>query len=525
MATPAAHRPRRDRRARALACVAFAVGGACARPAPIDPGGARSAAAAAPLPTAPLVAAPGQPAICPASPASAPPSTAPSPRRPIDHLAPAWRSAGAIEQVLAGGAIVVDTDGRHRVVDARTGEARQLLDAAWRHGPSWRPRFVVAGRHLAVLREASLSGVSLDADALAWTVPVEPWPPEGLIGLGRDGWDALLLAASGEVKALDAATGSVRWTLPVPGVTPPDRVDLHRSRWLATAPRLIARSDDGVAAIDAERGCLLWNRKLPRFEGRFLAADERHVVVGERELTVYRAATGERVASFARSDQLCTTCEGEVGAALVGGVLVMWWASSTGTMAGIAPTDGRTLWLQRPSLREVAVGDDVVFTRSEHGVVRALDPSTGEARWTGFAENEWVTRLWAIPDLPGGAGLALTANDGIALFARAEAPPPSSFALVEGTLRVDGRAGAGLHVLVGDDVVEADAAGRFAARVPAHGKIIVQAATVDARLRGDPIRCIEFDGTARAVVALESGGPRHPVKLDFRTREVRCPDQ
>lgn len=206
--------------------------------------------------------------------------------------------------------------------------------------------------------------IAIDRDdgATAWTVDIESaWPP-----LVRDG--VVYLAASDELHALDAETGSHRW-----------RVSLGRG---AMAPMAFAKdllialvAPDQILAFRVSDGQVQWNQALG---GR----------VGPASMAV--TATDVYVALGARLARV-TLADGAIrwDRTMPGQLLNPVFArdkifvgSTTNELYAVEP-NGSLAWKYRfgGDVLGVAASNDLVFVASLDNLVRALRRSTGNQVW------------------------------------------------------------------------------------------------------------------------------------------------
>jgi outer membrane protein assembly factor BamB len=277
--------------------------------------------------------------------------------------------------------------------------------------------------------------INRDNGATAWTVDVESaWPP-----LVRDG--VVYLAASDELHALDAQTGSHRW-----------RVSLGRG---AMAPMAFAKdllialvAPDGIYAYRPSDGQLLWSQSLG---GRVGPAS---MAVTTTDIYV---ALGDLLARVALADGAIRwdrTMPGQ----LMNPVFMrdkIFVGSTTNELYAVEPNGGLA-WKYRfgGDVLGVAASDDLVFVASLDNLVRALRRGTGNQVW----KRALTSRPTAPPRMFDGV-IAVLGSSSMATFnAKTGAPvgtfdapnllqglplidpTPSSFAVSIVALTRDGRA-------------------------------------------------------------------------------------
>jgi outer membrane protein assembly factor BamB len=211
------------------------------------------------------------------------------------------------------------------------------------------------GEHFAAIDRAS--------GQIVWTVDIESaWPP-----LVHD--EVVYLAASDELHALDAGTGTHRW-----------RVDLGRGAMapMAMLPEtvLVLVAPDEVWAFRRSDGSRLWGTALGGRSGRAsMAVNETGIYVGH----VDRLA---RVMPADGSIRWDRTLPGEIASTAVARDRV-FAGSTSNELYALNPDNGRLAWKVRFGGDVVGVtgSSDLVFVVSLDNMLRALNRSNGNQIW------------------------------------------------------------------------------------------------------------------------------------------------
>ena len=194
--------------------------------------------------------------------------------------------------------------------------------------------------------------------------------------------DTVYAAGDGSITALNATTGTQRWS---------DPVDEYVYGVVATGDTVVVRGDAWITARDADTGTVRWNRTwpdAPEVEG---VVDGRVLLVENANLTARDVDTGD----VAWTQPLPATGSYEVGDVTVrDGVAYVESDSLDSPSVTAVAADGEQLWsvetADNPGFR---VRDDTVYVTSSAGVT-ALDRQTGAAEWTTSVDLDSPTVEW-----------------------------------------------------------------------------------------------------------------------------------
>jgi outer membrane protein assembly factor BamB len=202
----------------------------------------------------------------------------------------------------------------------------------------------------------------------------------GPIAIPADDW---LVRLTG----LDAATGAVRWTLPLSHVGPP-----AGAAATADGSVVVAEGLGQLVAVDMADGAVRWHREISK-DPAGLAAVAGLILTGpEDRLMAYDDRTGALRWTAASMDMDLPQMQH------AGGLLVVSSAFSGGPVTAYAPATGRLDWtFQTPapqagvtaSLAAVAAGSAGVAVAAMNlpgpGRLSVLDLTTGRVRWQASA--------------------------------------------------------------------------------------------------------------------------------------------
>lgn len=209
--------------------------------------------------------------------------------------------------------------------------------------------------------------------------------------LGADG--ELLLGsggARGDLFALSARTGAVRWTRPAE-----ENGGLLEELYLAPGGRLLARSSrDEVVALNREDGSRLWVRPTDQALS-WLVSDAD---------SVYTARRANGVQAFAAADgRLRWVVESEDWRPIrpVAANGAVYLLRDSGEVTRNIPADGQEVWSCRLPFRldgrclPVLVGGTLFVPGPFSAGVCAVDTATGAVRWT-FRDAEPGVQAWRV---------------------------------------------------------------------------------------------------------------------------------
>jgi outer membrane protein assembly factor BamB len=191
----------------------------------------------------------------------------------------------------------------------------------------------------------------------------------------------------GRLTGLDAATGAVRWTLPMSGIGPQTYA--------------VATADGGVAVagmpgqllvVDMADGTVRWSRKVGRNSAGLAAAAGLVLYGSGASLTAYDARTGAQRWTVASTDMVLPQMQ------LAAGLLVVSPPSGGTPVTAYIPATGRVAWtFNTPGPQAGATASWAAVAAGTAGVAVAvanlpgpgrlylLDPATGRVRWRAAA--------------------------------------------------------------------------------------------------------------------------------------------
>jgi outer membrane protein assembly factor BamB len=248
-----------------------------------------------------------------------------------------------------------------------TPPAAPALDARWSvtfaSVPVARPGYDATSAYIP-LKEGQLIAVDLDRGTIRWTLEqataFTPATGEGLV----------FTASDQTIEALDAATGTTRWSTPLPGGA---AVPLYYDTgWLlasTTAGDLIAlRASDGTVVWRRQLGAPLSGPPGPALDRLYLALEDNRLVsvlLSSGETVWSRTLPARVMSMLALEDQL-----------LVG--------TAARRFLSIDVKNGRDRW-------DWSIGGDIsglpaaddrrIYFASRDNILRALDRRSGNLRW------------------------------------------------------------------------------------------------------------------------------------------------
>lgn len=256
---------------------------------------------------------------------------------------------------------------------------------------------VVAGNVVA-LGDGSIFGIDRSNGAVIWTFAPNGVASPGAWAMATDGSRIFTGSLSGQVFAIDAATGAERWRSAVIGTSQTMVRDpvLSGDLVFVCFKRGQSPSAGGIAALEAATGALRWSREFPQVppfnEGGCFpnAVVAGNVVAGgthDGHIHALNIANGEIVWSDARPNNMGLRPLASHGSVIVAG-------SSDGDIIAFEAADGVKRWTATASFGSVVfpIGIDGKAAYVNHfGQVVAFDLLTGK-------------KLWIAGDNPGTAG-------------------------------------------------------------------------------------------------------------------------
>ncbi|MBI4887184.1 MAG: PQQ-binding-like beta-propeller repeat protein [Acidobacteria bacterium] len=214
------------------------------------------------------------------------------------------------------------------------------------------------------LREGRLVALRRETGLLEWTRDIEvTMTPEA-------GGDALFLVSGGSLRALDAATGADRWSVPIEAAVaaPP----VWDAGWL-----LVVVEPGEVLALRASDGALMWRRSI--------GAPSPYAAVPGGRNAVFVSTSDSRVVALALDTGALLWTRALPGALSPPAVAKdrVFVGSTDNTFYALDPATGRDQWKWRNGgdVIGAAVDGDVVYFASLDNVIRAVNRGNGNQRW------------------------------------------------------------------------------------------------------------------------------------------------
>ena len=241
------------------------------------------------------------------------------------------------------------------------------LDHFWTlalDAPFAAPPAVDGGRVFVALQTGSVTAFEPGSSEPIWTreLAVEGAP---VAAGGR-----LFVPASGMIHALDAASGSVAWRLPVAGKLAAPLT--HRAGWL-----LVGAEDGSLQAVRASDGSVMWaaNLQSPLATAPSIDGNQVAVALADSRLILMDLATGK--AKWPRS-------LGSPAVALTLAGDRIYCGTADGWFLSIKTRDGDADWRWPLGARLAgppAVDAERVYAVAADNVVRGFRRSSGNERW------------------------------------------------------------------------------------------------------------------------------------------------
>jgi outer membrane protein assembly factor BamB len=210
------------------------------------------------------------------------------------------------------------------------------------------------------------------------------WQSLVVVLSGRSGGGPSLKGETwgGRLTGLDAATGVVRWTLPVSGIGPRTDAVAMADRGLAVAGML-----GQLIVVDMADGTVRWSRAITDSTG--LAAEAGLVLYGSAgRLTAYDGRTGAPRWTAASMDMDLPQMQ------MAAGLLLVSSAFGGTAVTAYTPATGRVAWtVETPAPQAGTIASWAAVAAGTAGVAVAvanlpapgrlyfLDPATGRLRW------------------------------------------------------------------------------------------------------------------------------------------------
>jgi len=315
-------------------------------------------------------------------------------RRPLLALAVVLSLAGCVAS--DGRAVTAAGCAEYAQEASLTGQVRWqvLLDAGPESelGPDVAP--LAVGGVAVFAQNGRVHGLRLAGGQALWTYADGPsvdgmWRWQDLVvvlgGLPGGGAASTSETRDGRLTGLDAATGAVRWTLPVPGIGPQVYAVATADGGLA-----VAGTPGQLMVVDMADGAVRWSRAITDATG--LAAAAGLVLYGSGgRLTAYDDRAGGRRWTAASLDTDLPQMQPAAGLLLVssgfGGAPVTAYALAAGRVAWTFETPGPQAGAA--SWEAVAAGPAGVAVAAANvpapGRLSLLDPATGRVRWQAAA--------------------------------------------------------------------------------------------------------------------------------------------
>jgi len=286
---------------------------------------------------------------------------------------------------------------------------------------------VGGGRIYTLDAKAQVSAVSPAGDVI-WSRDVRPARDREEDatggGLAYDNGTLYVSLGFGEVSALDAATGTVRWRQQL------DATGSGSPLVLGDTLYLVAGDDTGWA-IDTDDGRVVWRVTATPSVANVLGAPAPVLAGG---LTVFAFGSGELIATFPKGGLrrwaasvagqrmgVVTARYSDITGAPVAVGDTIYAGNHSGRLVAFDAGNGERIWTAREgALSPVWPAGDSVFAITDRNELIRLDASTGQIIWTselpGYVRDRPRRRDEIVanhgPVLAGGR-LIVTSNDGV----------------------------------------------------------------------------------------------------------------
>ena len=217
-----------------------------------------------------------------------------------------------------------------------------------------------------------------------------------------DGTSLFATLGSGEIVALDPATGDEQWRSAAAYDGPTALIGTGGSIYFGTG-------DGMIVALDAKSGVERWSSQVADSGVGNPASDGSRIYAGipEVDFVAVNANTGEVAWRHSIGDETTGTATVADGIAYIGAS----GDSDSMTLRAFDAATGTKLWQTEDSLQSPLVADGVAYSGSTTGLVTARDAATGAERWR--VQFDGVVRA---PALAGGV-LYLTADQEFRIYA------------------------------------------------------------------------------------------------------------
>jgi outer membrane protein assembly factor BamB len=195
----------------------------------------------------------------------------------------------------------------------------------------------------------------------------------------------------GTIRALDAATGQVIWSIIHPG-------GAYSSPAVDGGRLYVAIHNQGLLALDANTGSELWLAPMPGPQWSSPAVDDGRVFVGSRDdhkLYAFDAVTGQTLWTATTSDWVHSSPAAANGVVYIG--------NEAGDLYAFDAATGGLVWRKGVSHAGIfngpTVANGVVYVAAEDGKLYALNAASGRVLFRGSVARGQVL---ASPTVEGG---------------------------------------------------------------------------------------------------------------------------